>query len=646
MFRVHASKIFAALLAALLCAAVGYAQTSPLTSDHASVSVTFQKPSTAGSAVTVKISATASTYFTVDPASVPFWLTLGAMNGTAVSSGVNITFTPNSLGGSLSAGSYGGSVHFKVAGFNDLAVPVTLVVSNPASTLSVAEGTTQTINWAQGSAYPTSTLTMVSDGSPINFTVAPSVTSPTTPANWLKVNHTSGVAYTWGTPITVSFIQAVFDNANVGDTLTGTVAVTPAGASAINVGYTINVTSPAAAITRIFPAETPVQATALVTDPALTVVVTGTGFVAAPSNKKTVVTVGGNTLASASVNVVSSTTMLLTITPDNFNTASSLAITAQNPSIGSPSATALNVTSKPIIYAVTDGASMVEAAPGSSPSFAPYEMISIFGDNFGPTSAVTATLDSFSRYPNSLTAGGHTLTVTFYRADGTTLIANAYLLFATQTQINALVPSGVTGQPSVKIAVTYNSNSSTQYAANVVTSNPGVFTATSSGTGQGAILHADFSANSTSNKAAKGSTVLIYVSGLGAPNSTAANTASTSAATFPSSCISAANYMSTINTAATHPNPLWTTVDGAVIQASKLATGHLPPCFANPITVSVTIDGKAATVSYAGWVGDSVAGLYQVNAVVPTSATSGNAISVQVAVGTAKSQSGVTMAIQ
>ncbi len=105
MFSVHASKIVAALFAVVLCAGLAYAQTSPLTSDHASVSVTFQKPSTAGSAVTVKISASASTYFTVDPASVPFWLNMGAMNGTAVSAGVNITFTPNSLGGSLSAGS-------------------------------------------------------------------------------------------------------------------------------------------------------------------------------------------------------------------------------------------------------------------------------------------------------------------------------------------------------------------------------------------------------------------------------------------------------------------------------------------------------------------------------------------------------------
>jgi len=64
------------------------------------------------------------------------------------------------------------------------------------------------------------------------------------------------------------------------------------------------------------------------------------------------------------------------------------------------------------------------------------------------------------------------------------------------------------------------------------------------------------------------------------------------------------------------------------------------------VAPDAAIVGQPATVTYAGWVGDSVAGLYQINATVPTAATSGNAISVVVSVGTAKSQAGVTMAIQ
>jgi len=648
MSKVHA-KIFLAMLFVLLCTNVVQAQTvSPLTATPSTVSLTFQKPSTPGTTATVVVKASTSTYFTVDPSSVPFWLTMGAMNGTAVSGGVNLTFAPNSVGGSLGAGSYGATVHLKVTGFADLQVPVSLVISDAAPTLTVSEGTTQTINWSQGSAYPTRTLTMVSSASPIDFTITAAVTAPSSPA-WIKLSKPSGVAYTWGTPITVSFTQSVLDAAAVGDALTGTVTVTPAGGTAIPVAFTINVQSPGATITSIYPAQTPVQATALITDPALSVVVTGTGFVAAPSGAKTVVQLGSSTLAAGSVNVVSPTTMILTITPDNFNSAGAIVIGAQNPSIGSPSTATLTVTSNPIIYSATNSASLVEAAQGSSPSFAPYDMVSIFGDNFGPTAGtpVLGAVDSFGRYSNQLTANSHSLTVTFYKVDGTTLIANAYLLFATNNQINALVPSGVTGNTTVKMVVTYNSLSSTAFSAGVVASDPGIFTATSSGVGQAAILHAaDYSANSTSNKAAKGSTVLIYVAGLGAPNSAATNVASTAAATFPAGCISPAAYMGTVNAATSHPSPLWTTVDGANLLLSNITAGHFAPCFASPVTVVVTIDGKAATVSYAGWVADSVAGLYQINAVVPATATSGNAIAVQVSVGTAKSQAGVTMAIQ
>jgi uncharacterized protein (TIGR03437 family) len=68
------------------------------------------------------------------------------------------------------------------------------------------------------------------------------------------------------------------------------------------------------------------------------------------------------------------------------------------------------------------------------------------------------------------------------------------------------------------------------------------------------------------------------------------------------------------------PATAWTTIDGAVIQFAMLSSGLMPPCFgsagnANP---GVTIGGQAATVSYAGFVPDSVAGLFQVNVLVPS----------------------------
>jgi uncharacterized protein (TIGR03437 family) len=277
---------------------------------------------------------------------------------------------------------------------------------------------------------------------------------------------------------------------------------------------------------------------------------------------------------------------------------------------------------------------------------APYELISIFGDNFGPSSAILGSTDTFGRYANAIDDGSTSanVVVSFYKADGTTKIGDAYMLYVSSTQINAVVPPGVTGNATVKIIISDGTKTGTAFAATVAAANPGIFTTSASGQGQGAILLSDYSVNSSTKAAAKGSTVMIYVSGLGAPNSTAANTASTTTPAYPAACISVANYMGTVNTATSKPSPLWTTIDGAVILSSNIATGHFAPCFTAAPTV--TIGGKTATVSYAGFVADSIGGLYQINAVVPTTVTSGAAVPVVVTVGTAASQAGVTMVVQ
>jgi uncharacterized protein (TIGR03437 family) len=356
------------------------------------------------------------------------------------------------------------------------------------------------------------------------------------------------------------------------------------------------------------------------------------------------------------ITVVNPTTMVLSIpandtagTPVNILAAGTVTLTISNGLGSDPvQSKTLTLTSNPIIYAVTDSASLVEAAPGSSPSLAPYELFTVFGAGFDSGAAVAGTLDSFSRYPNSLSVpavGGHALTVSFYKQGAIgagTHIADAYLVYVSNSQINAIVPSGVTaaGITQLQVVVTYNGNASTAFTATPANTNPGVFTTASSGQGQGAILLPNFSVNSSTNKAAKNTIVMIYVSGLGTPNSTATDVISAAAIKFPGSCISPASYVA----AEALVNPA--TDDGAVILASKIASGHLPPCLATSGAVTVTIGGKSATVGYAGWVADSVAGLYQINATVPATAASGNSIPVVVTAGGVSSQAGVTMAIQ
>ncbi len=621
---------------------------SPLTAAPATVSLSYQKPSTSGGAVAVKVTASSSTYFTVDPTTVPIWLSVDTWNGDAISAGLTINFSPSAIAGTLGAGTFGTTVHLQVAGYADATVPVTLVVKDVASTLTVEQGNTQAITWTQGSAYPTKTLTLLSSDQPISCTIAATNLNPSTPANWLQVNHSSAVAYSFGTPIVVTFLQQALDNATVGTNLTGTVAITPVGGTEIDVAFTITVAPPAPAYTKIYPAQTPVASSGNVT-----VVLTGTGFVATGSDA-TVVDVtpsgGSATTLTSGVTVTSPTTIVVTLPAATYMaSAGTLAIGAYNPPASADQTTInLTVTSNPIINSVTDTASYVQAAPGAAPTVAPYELISIFGSNFGPTSPIVGTTDSFGRYPNAVDDGSGNSTnvvVSFYKADGVTKIEDAYLLYVSATQINAIVPSGVVGNTTVKIVVADGTNVGTAFTANEAAANPGIFTVNASGQGQGAILLAtNYSVNSGTNMAAPGATVLIYLSGMGVPTSTAANTASTTAAAYPAACISPANYMGTVNGLTSKPNPLWTTIDGAVILSSNIAAGHFAPCFATAPTV--TIGGKPATVSYAGFVADSIGGLYQINAVVPTGGTTGAAVPVSVAIGTLTTQTGVTMAVQ
>ena len=61
-------------------------------------------------------------------------------------------------------------------------------------------------------------------------------------------------------------------------------------------------------------------------------------------------------------------------------------------------------------------------------------------------------------------------------------------------------------------------------------------------------------------------------------------------------------------------------IDGAVIQSLLLNTGNMAPCLiqaSDPDLPTAKVGGQTAVVTYAGWVADSVAGLYQVNIQLP-----------------------------
>jgi len=192
---------------------------------------------------------------------------------------------------------------------------------------------------------------------------------------------------------------------------------------------------------------------------------------------------------------------------------------------------------------------------------------------------------------------------------------SAPIIMVSSNQINAVVPfeiAGIVGTAQNKglsVQVWNNADHSDVFPLTAINADPGIFTLTGLGTGQGAVLNYEsasgaYTINSSKNSAQLGSTIVIYATGLG------------NLTTVP---------------------PL----DGSV------ANSTLDPV-QDPVQVS--IGGQPAVVSYKGSAPGSVAGLVQINAIVPPTVAPAANVSLSVSSGTAatarRSQAGVTLAVK
>ncbi len=630
---------------------------TPLSVSPSAPSLSYTKGSGSAGKVDVTVSSAASPapFFSVDTSTLPIWLTVDTLTGTVPKT---IRFSSTNVADTLAPGTYSAVVNLKVSGSGDLQVPISLLVTNPAPRLTVAEGTTRNITWTVGQPVPTPTITAVSSDSPISY----SITTGGTLSPQIAINQLQGLAYNFGTPISVGFDPLLFAAAQPGTVLTGTVTLKWGNPVAtIVVTFNVTIQSPGATVTSITPASIP-TATAGQT---FTVVLTGTGFVPStdPTQKTKLGIVAGGVIVpdtNIATSVVNASNMILTITvpatsdaylpfsPTGNGGAVNLGVCNPAGSTCSvPTGTAtLTIGSGPIIQAVTSASSFMQVTPGTNQTIAPYDMASIFGTNFcssngtgcSSSQILYGTPDATLRYPTFVSpdAAGtnqRQLSVKFQtHATPPVLIANAPILFATNNQINILVPSAVAAQIGnaidMVVSFGYGSGStilsSTPYPVNIAATNPGVFTIGADGQGQGAIMNsADYSIIASGREAGMRSTatdsdtVLIYVTGLGAPDS-AADNATSGSSSWSADCITTASYLTSLNSL---NSTSISSVDGAIIQSALLNSGRLTPCVTSSSAnvPSVTFGGVAGTVSYAGWVSDSVAGLYQLNVKLPGS---------------------------
>jgi uncharacterized protein (TIGR03437 family) len=232
-------------------------------------------------------------------------------------------------------------------------------------------------------------------------------------------------------------------------------------------------------------------------------------------------------------------------------------------------------------------AGVLNAASFVGGAVAPGEVVTIFGSGLGPASLVTARLTGLGLVDDYLSE-----TSVFF--DG----LPAPLVYVAAGQTTAVVPYSVAGRASTQIVIQYKGVSSAAVTVPVASAAPGLVALNSTGKGNGAILNEDNSVNGPGNPAAKGSVVVLWGTGEGQTTPRGSD-----------------GHI----TAGTYPKPL--------------------------LGVSVSIGGAPAEVLYAGSAPSLVAGVLQVNARVPQGTASG-AVPVVVTVGTASSQSGLTVSVQ
>jgi uncharacterized protein (TIGR03437 family) len=686
----------------LMIGAAGTAHATTLTAASTAVTITYTQPATPGAAVTDALTAsTANTFFNVVTSTVPGWLTV-TQTGTA---GTGLTgsalgsasFQANASASTMEPGTYTASVQFNSAMTTNPTIVVTLAIkAAPAKFSAVptaANPATQV--WTPGSSTGiTVDIVCSSNGEPVSFTVAlggaigaASTASPM-----------SGIAYSWGTTVVVNVPLSYLLPTQVGTPLAGTVTLTPNnGAAAIVIPLNINVNLPNPTITSYSVSELPVD---LAADH--NIVVTGTGFQAGTTQVQARVHTGGYALVPPDHYVITGpTSMILTLDHSLYLRAAQLLdiqVSNATPASWLPVAPiALNTVTTPIIYAVTNAASFSEPAAGANPVVSPYEIISIFGANFDTANGL-ANNTSYVAQPEIFgttlnNSKGQAVMIYFCLGNkaatnctggtGADLLAQAPIVFVSNTQINAVVPveiegasnadiggnSGTTGA-NVLVSVAGTTNDvGNQFLLDTAVSTPGVFTPGGTGRGAAAVLNHDWTLNTAANPNPKGQVFHIYLTGLGDPPSTGADTAAVTLS-VPSTCVSTANYLALLAGASTGPTTAAgnsaggtaitgssssiVTVDGAIMELNNLWAGVLPPCF--PVATSSGVQVKLGTnttaivPTYAGFVGDSIAGLYQIDATVPATGytyapaipNGGGPITLTVLVNSVPSQTGVT----
>ena len=595
--------------------------------------------------VTLPASMSAQTMQAVAASNPQGWLSVTPSTGR---SPLSLTVTVNAT--TLDPGSHSGTITIDTAvpSGNPAVVLVTITVANTAPTLKVTSSSSVGVGslalaytFVTGAGIPAPLeVDVTSSGDVIPFTVTAASSGSSKTAVWLRVNQsglppnltTSGVALSGSvTKIFISIDPTVLATLDpLTSPFSGAITITPAGSTtpgsttaAVTIAVTLQVLpGPPSlrSLVPLFPSSIP----------------------ASPSNNPVITIYGDNFFGSTSVTVQQPGNLPISITGKNFNYIGRtvLQVTIQASFLIAPATWTLEVRNAnqppdsakfqvtdptlPIITSVVSSASYLPTAvavTGANPvsaggtSISPRAIISIFGRNLGPT-IPTSVAPTVPVPPINLPAAYPTdsgsVKVTLLARKGA--LATSYpapLIMISSGQINCVVPKELDGSAdSVVVQVTFGSTTP-DFPVTVVSQDPGVFTFGGVGQGQAAILNFDsttgsFTVNGSTIAAPRNSAISIFVTGVG------------------------------------DLDPTIPLANGAVAPATPISLA------ASPVNIHVDIDGQPAVITYAGTSPGAVAGLVQINAIVPPSARAA-VVPITVSIGAAassrRSQPGVTMAV-
>ncbi len=535
----------------------------------------------------ILLTAAATTNYSI--ASDSAWLTANPLSGTTTPAGTYITVGINP--GSLAAGIYNGNLTFSSGAGAPQNLPVTMTLTagggGGTSGNVTASPASFTFTAQAGKSNPqvqTISVTSAGGSAPVSFSITPTTTSG---GNWLS---TSAGSSFWQTPQTQIGVNVNISGL-AGGTYQGNLHVAPTGGTAVDVPVTLTVTAPgisAAPASLTFSYRIGNDAPG-----AQQLTVSGNGgalpFTATASST-------GNWLAvspaSGTTGATGTVPLNVTIDPTKITTTGTLTgtITVAGTATGTGSTTVtvtLTVTAPLLtVNKVTNAASYAQG------TISPGEIVTLFGTGIGPVTAIGLQLDSTGKVATAL--GGLQVLINGYPAP---------LIYVSNTQISAVVPYEVAQFATANVLVKFLGQTSNGVAVNIATTAPGLFTQNASGSGPGAILNQNGSVNTPSNPAARGDTVVVYLTGEGQ--------------TSPAG------------------------VTGKVTTVSST-----PPLTPGPLLpVAVTIGGQPANWFFAGEAPGFVSGVMQLNVIVPAAAGSGPQ-AIVVSIGGNSSQNGVTVSLQ